>query len=264
MRHGKPTVCVPDPLRHDCLRPYHDSHDVDYGGPHDAGRVHHRLRRRQDGRLHQGARELHEPARPDGLHRQPAARHDGLPRPARDPELLDLRQGLRAPGPHVRVQRVVEPAGPPVHGLGVVGALHRGRQSVQLHLQHRGTGAADRPRAAARQRAADYAWTDLTYLFHHHNVSWGYFIKKGPEPDCESAQMFCTYQAQSPRTPGIWNPLPSFDTSARITSSATSRTRARSITAVHKDRLPQVSWVIPSGIVSEHPTSVDHARDRPT
>jgi phospholipase C len=27
--------CVPDPLRHRCTRPYHDSHDVDYGGPHD-------------------------------------------------------------------------------------------------------------------------------------------------------------------------------------------------------------------------------------
>ena len=58
----------------------------------------------------------------------------------------------------------------------------------------------------------DYAWTDLTYLFYHHHVSWGYYLKKGPEPDCETAQMFCTYQDQDPRTPGIWNPLPSFDT----------------------------------------------------
>jgi phospholipase C len=36
MHRGKPSVCVPDPLRHRCMRPYHDSHDVDYGGPHDA------------------------------------------------------------------------------------------------------------------------------------------------------------------------------------------------------------------------------------
>src|SRR5262249_40139457 len=37
MRHGKPIECMPDPLRHRCVRPYHDSHDVDYGGPHDQG-----------------------------------------------------------------------------------------------------------------------------------------------------------------------------------------------------------------------------------
>ena len=28
--------CIPDPLRHRCMRPYHDTHDVDYGGPHEA------------------------------------------------------------------------------------------------------------------------------------------------------------------------------------------------------------------------------------
>src|ERR1700722_11029392 len=29
--------CVPDPLRRRCVRPYHDSKDVDYGGPHELG-----------------------------------------------------------------------------------------------------------------------------------------------------------------------------------------------------------------------------------
>ena len=40
----------------------------------------------------------------------------------------------------------------------------------------------------AHSTPPDYAWTDLTYLFDRHNVSWGYYIKKGPEPDCEDAQ----------------------------------------------------------------------------
>ena len=56
--------CVPDPLRHRCVRPYHDRHDVNDGGPHDARRVHDRLRQRAHGRVHPGARELHERARP--------------------------------------------------------------------------------------------------------------------------------------------------------------------------------------------------------
>ena len=37
MRHGIPTTCVPDPLRHRCVRPFHDTKDVDYGGPHELG-----------------------------------------------------------------------------------------------------------------------------------------------------------------------------------------------------------------------------------
>ena len=29
-----------------------------------------------------------------------------------------------------------------------------------------------------------YAWTDLTYLLHKQNVSWGYYVVTGTEPDC--------------------------------------------------------------------------------
>jgi phospholipase C len=35
MRHGRITVCVPDPLRKKCVRPYHDPHDTNLGGPHE-------------------------------------------------------------------------------------------------------------------------------------------------------------------------------------------------------------------------------------
>jgi Phosphoesterase family len=56
----------------------------------------------------------------------------------------------------------------------------------------------------------NYAWTDLTWLLHRHNVSWGYYVKKGPEPDCENSNAYCGYKDQQPQTPGIWNPLPYF------------------------------------------------------
>jgi len=32
--NGRPTVCLPDPLRDRCVRPYHDSANRDWGGPH--------------------------------------------------------------------------------------------------------------------------------------------------------------------------------------------------------------------------------------
>ena len=43
----------------------------------------------------------------------------------------------------------------------------------------------DRPRVAGRRtsprlKPPDYAWTDLTYLLHAHQVSWGYYIVAGP------------------------------------------------------------------------------------
>ena len=34
MRNGRPAVCIPDPLRGRCQRPYHDRALVNGGGPH--------------------------------------------------------------------------------------------------------------------------------------------------------------------------------------------------------------------------------------
>ena len=58
-----------------------------------------------------------------------------------------------------------------------------------------------------------YAWTDLTYLLHKHQVSWGNYVVSGTEPDCENtAAETCAPVTQNANTPGIWNPLPWFDT----------------------------------------------------
>src|SRR5579859_3755781 len=35
MKDGKPTVCVPNPQTRHCVRPFHDRHDLNYGGPHE-------------------------------------------------------------------------------------------------------------------------------------------------------------------------------------------------------------------------------------
>src|SRR5438105_6795917 len=37
MKNGVPTLCVPDPKAHSCVKPYHDRNDVNHGGPHGAG-----------------------------------------------------------------------------------------------------------------------------------------------------------------------------------------------------------------------------------
>ena len=62
-------------------------------------------------------------------------------------------------------------------------------------------------------KVPDYAWTDVTYLLHRHQVSWGYYVFAGGEPDCENDEsVTCAAVGQNAKTPGIWNPLPYFDT----------------------------------------------------
>ncbi len=59
--------------------------------------------------------------------------------------------------------------------------------------------------------------------------------------------------AQDPSTPGIWNPLPSFDTVKADHQLGNIQSVSHFYAAAKSGRLPAVSWVVPSGDVSEHP-----------
>ena len=77
---------------------------------------------------------------------------------------------------------------------------------------------------------------------------------KGSEPDCEDdAAMSCAPIRQSAKTPGIWNPLPYFDTVKNDGELDNVRSVAAFYAAAKAGSLPAVSWVVPSGAVSEHP-----------
>jgi phospholipase C len=102
-----------------------------------------------------------------------------------------------------------------------------------------------------------YAWTDMTYLLHKSGVSWGYYVFKGTEPDCENdAAMTCAPVAQGPQTPGIWNPLPSFTDVSQDGQLGNIQSLSNFFTAAGNGTLPAVSWIDPNGTVSEHPPSL--------
>jgi phospholipase C len=106
---------------------------------------------------------------------------------------------------------------------------------------------------ATRQRPI-YAWTDLTYLLYKDHVSWGYYVVPGSEPDCENdASISCAPVRQNANTPGIWNPLPFFDTVKADGQLGNIQPVDDFYGAASKGQLPAVSWVVPSGAVSEHP-----------
>ncbi|TMK57939.1 MAG: phospholipase, partial [Actinobacteria bacterium] len=101
-----------------------------------------------------------------------------------------------------------------------------------------------------------YAWTDVTYLLHRSGVSWGYYVDPGTEPDCENdAAVSCAPVPQSAPTPGVWNPLPYFDTVHADGQLANVQSIDRFYAAAATGTLPAVSWVVPSDAVSEHPPS---------
>jgi phospholipase C len=104
---------------------------------------------------------------------------------------------------------------------------------------------------------ATYAWTDLTYLLHRAGVSWRYYVHQGAEPDCQNDEaVSCAAVKQDVSTPGIWNPLADFVDVQQDGQLGNIQVLPRFFDAVHNHAacgLANVSWIVPSQEVSEHP-----------
>ena len=99
-----------------------------------------------------------------------------------------------------------------------------------------------------------YAWTDLTYLLKRHHVSWRYYVKKGRQPDCVNGKMTCRPpRYQNAATPGIWNPLPWFTTVRRNHQRHNVQDLSKFRRAAKRGRLANVTWIVPDNKTSEHP-----------
>ncbi len=99
-----------------------------------------------------------------------------------------------------------------------------------------------------------YPWTDLTYLLHKQGVSWGYYIFKGIEPDCEwNMKLSCAPVVQGPKTLSIWNPLRSFSDVRNDHQLRNIQSLNGFFSAANAGKLPAVSWIVPDFAVSEHP-----------
>jgi phospholipase C len=98
-----------------------------------------------------------------------------------------------------------------------------------------------------------FAWTDMTYLLHRHHVSWAYYVAPGTEPDCVDDKALCKGKPQQgPGTPGVWNPLPNFQTVRQDRQEGNIQSTSRFYAAARHNRLPAVSWIVPNRRESEH------------
>lgn len=107
--------------------------------------------------------------------------------------------------------------------------------------------------AAKKLDLPDYAWTDLTFLLHKHQVSWSYYVFNGTEPDCRNDAATCDPVMQDAKTPGLWNPLLYFDTVKEDGEQGNIEPLSGFYEAARQGTLPAVTWVAPTDKVSEHP-----------
>jgi phospholipase C len=259
MQNGVPTVCSPDPQTKDCVKPYHDPEDVNSGGPHAAssattdiagGKMDGFVAQFRDASKGCKGKSPDTPGCVEGKTPDVMGWHD-----AREiPNYWAYAQNF------VLQDRMFEPNASwslPSH-LFMVSAWSAQCSDVNdpLSCKNAIDGPADKPGAGLSEANAGkltYAWTDLTYLLHKNNISWAYYLSEGSEPDCADDQMLCTPKKQTVKVPGIWNPLPAFQTVKQDNQLENVQTVDKYFTAAKNGTLPSVAWITPENTVSEHP-----------
>jgi len=261
--NGKFTVCLNDPKTGKCVHPFHDASDKNFGGPHDASNFTADVNGgKMDGFIEQaenvkaGCQNMVDPTCGNGgTSTDVMGWHDAreIPNYWAYAQNFVLQDHLFEPNASWSLPQHLflvsewsakcSKAGDP---MSCVNELQWPDFPPDFSL-------AGNPPSG---KAPDYPWTDLTYLLFKSKVSWKYYVAPGSEPDCEDDGATCPSVPQSAKTPGIWNPLPYFDTVKQdgqldnITSTQDFFKDAKS------GNLPNVSWITPNGANSEHPPAL--------
>jgi phospholipase C len=259
--NGRPTACLSGVPGHGCVAPFVDHADVNGGGPHEAADA---LGDVDSGRMDGFVRRVVQARQNCSDPNDPACTASATPDVMGYHTASDLPNYWAYARNFVLQDHMFEPNASwslPAH-LFLVSewSAHCTRAgdptSCRNALQGPGTPSASGVTGALPPSPGDpdYAWTDLTYLLHRQLVSWGYFVVAGTEPDCEDdAALTCPPIHQNSTTPGIFNPLPYFDT----VRADGDQNNIQSVENFYRDAqdgvLPAVSWVVPSGQLSEHP-----------
>lgn len=101
-----------------------------------------------------------------------------------------------------------------------------------------------------------YPWVNLFQLLDAHSVTWKYYLGSGNEPDCDDETLTCDPTPQLPTVPSYWNPTPGFASvhaQGKAYVSAHNPPVDQFLVDIKNNTLPQVSWIVPSLDVSEHP-----------
>jgi len=254
MQNGAPTVCVNDPKSGQCVKPYHDTADLNHGGPHQESSAANDI----NGGKMDGFIQTAEAGKKKGCIQNPT-----------DPACVTGTGQTDVMGYHdqheipnywsyaqhyVLQDKMFEPNASwslPAHLFMVSAWSAKCTSSDPMSCQDAPNGP-----SGTKVTGNDYAWTDMTYLLHKNHVSWGYYLSNGTQPDCADDAMICNQAAQKVNVPGIWNPLPQFDTVKQDGELGNIQDVSNYFSAAKSGTLPAVSWIVPNGKVSEHPPAL--------
>ncbi len=266
MKNGVPTVCVPNPYG-PCQRPYHDTADINGGGPHGEPNA---VADVAGGKMNGFIKER------DAAHATCNNPDDPACALGAKPDVMGYHTGGEIPNYWAYAKNfvlqdhmfeAVKSWSLPEH-LFMVSAWSakcKNRSPMSCYNDIMGPYGASQFDKAVHQElttgttSIDLAWTDITWLLHAHDVSWRYYVQKGTQPDCtdDSAET-CAAVKQGARTPGIWNPLPLFGDVQQDKQLADIQGLHSYFVAAKTGTLPAVSWITPSNSDSEHPPASVH------
>ena len=266
MKNGVPTACLPSP-KGPCVRPYHNTDDINGGGPHSVANV---IADVNGGKMNGFVRQRALARGKCRVPTDPACVRVGKP------DVMGYHTAAEIPNYWAYAKHFVladhmfvpvKSWSLPDHLYMVSGwsAKCRNRSPMSCVNDISGPwksgpfGYLVNQELTTGTTSVDLAWTDITWLLHAHHVSWAYYVQKGTQPDCANdSAVTCASVKQGPRTPGIWNPLPLFGDVQQDHQLGNIQGLPSYFAAAAAGKLPSVSWITPSNADSEHPPGSIH------
>jgi phospholipase C len=259
MKNGVPDVCVPDPRTGQCVRPYHDPNDVNYGGPHgqydseadvNGGKM--------DGFIGSQELAINNTCNKDNAHPGSCSAEFAKLDVMGYHDRREIPNYWAYADNFVLQDHMFESAASwslPAHLFLVSGwsAICSSGDPMSCVDALQGPNRLIVDKNGTPSEVPDYAWTDLTYLLHRSNISWAYYLNEGDQPDCANDAMFCEAQPQRVTVPQIWNPLPWFEDVRQNNQVGNVQALDEYFIAAKTGRLAQVVWITPNQTDSEHP-----------
>jgi uncharacterized protein (TIGR03437 family) len=237
-----PNVCESAPQVQACVTPFHDVNNINRGGPHGVNNAHGSI----DNGLMDGFLTQSFLGRSTTDCKPPAPNCT----PGRDPRDVlgwhdshEISNYWSYANLYVLQDRMFESVA---------------SYSLPAHLYMLAAQSGGYVGGNGQVKPTTYNFPEITELLTSGKIEWKYYVTSGTTPDTEDGEVVGspTQQQQDPKLYTFWNPLPAFPA---VKNDAAQWNRLVDVSQFYTDAangtLPQVSWVIPSGAVSEHPPS---------
>jgi phospholipase C len=257
MVNGVPTVSNYDPVSGRNIKPYHDTADINAGGPHGNPA--------ETTCVDKGAMDGFIVSAAGGQ----VVTDTNSPAKKGDTSVMEWHDAREIPNywkyadSFVLQDRLFEPNASwslPDHLFMISGWSARctnpdDPMSCTSDINNPGNG------TTSMGDTSKWAWTPITYLLHNDSVSWAYYLTEGYEPDCPSGDEDCIPGTLKTKVPSIWNPLPNFTYVENHPAQQLDRIQVIDsfFAAAKAGTLPAVCWICPESAISEHPPASIHA-----